>query len=245
MQEGPSSTPHGQCCSKYISCTISNSRMITSLAFIWCEESEPDVVTRPFIHAVELKGERKIPVKIKGLFDDGALVNAICKMTFPSLKRVLGEPTPSTRTLQMADGTHVPSSGRWFGDITIGDWMLKTWFEIFPSGGGWSLLIGKPLLKKFKALHDYERDILMIPANSIWTMLTNEVHMEDSDVSLWGNDDSPLRQVTSSIVHSIVPFDKHHPPISIFQTASTIHKLAEGNVKRKQGRQARNKQKTG
>lgn len=83
----------------------------------------------------------------------------------------------------------------------------------------------------------------MIPADGKWTTLINEVHTEDSDVSLWGNDDSPSRQVSSSIVHNIVPFDKHHPPESPFQIASAIHKLMEGNVKRRQGRRARNKQK--
>ena len=230
MQEGPSSTLTDNAVANisHVTSQTTNDNIINVYSV---RESEPDAVTHPFVHAVELKGERKILVKIKGLFDDGALVNAICKTMFPSLKKVLGEPTPSTRTLRMADGAHVRSPGRWFGDITLGGRTLKTWFEIFPSGGGWSLLLGKPLLEKFKALHDYERDVLMIPANGKWTTLVNKVHKEDSDVSLWGNDDSPLRQVSLSIVHNIVLFDKHHPPESPFQIASAIHKLTKGNVK--------------
>jgi len=190
------------------------------------------------VHPVELKGEKEISVKITGLFDDGALVNSICKTVFPSLRRTLGELTPSTKTLRMANGAHVPSSGRWFGDVSLGGQMLKSWFEVFLSGGGWSLLVGKPLLEKFKALHDYERDVLMIPSNGKWTTLINKVHTKNSDVSLWGNDDSPSRQVSSSILHNIVPFDKHRPSKSPFETAHALHKLSEGKVKRRQGCQA-------
>lgn len=113
MQEGPSSTLTDNAVANisHVPHVPSQTTNDNIVSIYLVRESEPDVVTRPFVHAVELKGERQIPVKIKGLFDDGALVNAICKTTFPSLKGVLGEPTPSTRTLQMADGAHVPSSG--------------------------------------------------------------------------------------------------------------------------------------
>jgi hypothetical protein len=143
----------------------------------------------------------------------------------------------------MANGTNVPSSGRWFGDVSLGGRTLKAWFEAFPSGGGWSLLVGKPLLEKFKAVHNYERDVLMIPSNGKWTTLTNKAYNGDSNISLWGNDDSPLRQVSSSILNNKVPFDKLHTPKPLLKTACIVHELSEGVVKRRQGRRARNKQK--
>src|SRR5258705_13352508 len=75
---------------------------------------------QPFIHTVELKGRRGITAAVKGLFDDGAMVNSICNLTFASLRGRLGNATPSTNTLLMADGTRVSSHGRWFGDVSLG-----------------------------------------------------------------------------------------------------------------------------
>jgi hypothetical protein len=40
---------------------------------------------QPFIHTVELKGRRGITTAVKGLFDDGAMVNSICNLAFASL----------------------------------------------------------------------------------------------------------------------------------------------------------------
>jgi hypothetical protein len=118
---------------------------------------------RPFIHTVELKGRRGITAAVKGLFDEGALVNSICNRTFTSLQGRLGDPTPSTKTLLMADGARISSHGCWSGDVSLGGQTAHAGFEIFPSGGGWSLLVRKPLLQQFKAIHDYSDDTLMIP----------------------------------------------------------------------------------
>ena len=41
---------------------------------------------RPFVHMVELKGKPGIIAAVKGLFDEGALVNAMCNLTFASLR---------------------------------------------------------------------------------------------------------------------------------------------------------------
>jgi hypothetical protein len=137
-------------------------------------EVEVEVASKPFIHSVELKGKNGILNKIDGLFDDGAMVNSICKSAFSSLKDRLGATLPSSKTLRMADGAIVPSSGRWRGDVTLGGQTVEGSFEIFPSGGGWSVLFGKPLLQQFKAVHDYENDTLKIPVNGEWTTILNE-----------------------------------------------------------------------
>jgi hypothetical protein len=62
-------------------------------------EEDSEVRTQPFIHPVELRGEKGIPLKIDGLFDEGALVNSICNTKFPSLQSTLGALTPSSKTL--------------------------------------------------------------------------------------------------------------------------------------------------
>jgi hypothetical protein len=237
MQRGPSSTITNNAVANisHVSSQVPNDNLVSVYS---TRKSESDAVMHPFIHPVELKGEKKTSVKIAGLFNDGALVNSICKAVYPSLRGKLGNLTPSTKTLRMANGTNVPSSGRWFSDVSLGGRTLKAWFEVFPSGGGWSLLVGKPLLEKFKAVHDYERDVLMIPSNGEWTTLTNKAYNGDSNISLRGNDDSPLRQVSSSILNNKVPFDKLHTPEPLLKTACIIHELLEGVVKRRQGRRA-------
>ena len=76
---------------------------------------------RPFIHSVELKGKKGITTAVEGLFDEGALVNSICNSKFALLRDRLGDLLPSSKTLLMADGARVPSSGRWIGDVGLGD----------------------------------------------------------------------------------------------------------------------------
>jgi hypothetical protein len=53
--------------------------------------------------------------------------------------------------------------------------MVKGSFNVFPSGSGWSLLLGKPLLKQFKVVHNYDDDTLMISKDSVWTTLVNKL----------------------------------------------------------------------
>jgi hypothetical protein len=73
----------------------------------------------------------------------------------------------------MADGRLVPSAGAWTGSVTAGDVSHRGTFKIFDSNGAWSVLFGKPLLKKFKAVHDYDLDIIKIPKGNSWVILQN------------------------------------------------------------------------
>lgn len=82
------------------------------------------------------------------------------------MKDSLGKLLPSSCTLQMASGTCIPSLGRWIGDVHLGTQNVTSMFEVFPSGGGWSLLFGKPLLKQFKAIHDYGNDTIYLPKDT-------------------------------------------------------------------------------
>ena len=119
-------------------------------------------MTHSFIYEVKLKGKRGLKAKIKGLFDNSALVNGICNTAFVVLRSMLGILTPSQKTLQMADGTTVPSHGQWSKNVILKGHIVKGVFKVFPSRGRWSLLFRKPLLKQFKAIHNYKHDTLMI-----------------------------------------------------------------------------------
>ena len=72
---------------------------------------ELETAMQPFVHEVELEDKKGIMSKIEGLFDDGAMVNSICKSTFAVLQNKLGPLTPSLKTLWMADGTHIALNG--------------------------------------------------------------------------------------------------------------------------------------
>ncbi|KAJ6557757.1 hypothetical protein B0H19DRAFT_857309, partial [Mycena capillaripes] len=102
-------------------------------------------------------------VKIRALVDDGAMVNAMCMRMYEAVKHRLGELQRSGRTLRMANGTLIPSRGYWVGYIRFGGARVHTAFEVFPSGGSWSFLFGKPMLEQLGALHDYAADTIAVP----------------------------------------------------------------------------------
>ncbi|KAG1721399.1 hypothetical protein EDD22DRAFT_854399 [Suillus occidentalis] len=58
----------------------------------------------------------------------------------------------------MANGAIVPSLGVWTGNVTIAGIQAEGEFEVFDSAGGWNFLFGKPMLRSFKAIHNYETD---------------------------------------------------------------------------------------
>ena len=193
---------------------------------------------------MELKGEKGIPSSVDGLFDGGAMINSICNRVFPILQSTLGTLVPSMKTLRMADRTRVPSQGRWSGDVTLGGRTVKGSFEVFPSCGSWSLLFGKPLLEKFKAIHDYEMDTLKIELNGKWSTLINVCTepgfaRENADV-LKGEDNSPLRQVLLSIINNLERADKQTQLESL---VNTVTRASIREIKRRPGHQAHNKRK--
>ncbi|KAF8871403.1 hypothetical protein BD779DRAFT_1680441 [Infundibulicybe gibba] len=116
----------------------------------------------PFVHGVELEGPNGEIVRIRSVFDDGAMVNAIDKKLHTKIKERLTMAKPSSKVLRMADGRLVPSAGIWEGGVTVAGVKNQGRFEIFDSGGAWGLLFGKPLLQAFKAQHDYEKDTIRV-----------------------------------------------------------------------------------
>jgi hypothetical protein len=188
-------SPKDYLCSNVI--TQAHEHDIVDLYTVGASE-ENAKVTRPFVHQVELQGTKRDAVHIQGLFDDGALVNSICSSVFKKLRHLLGHLQPSNKTLRMADSNRVKSHGQWVSEVGLGGKKVQTTFEIFPSGKGWSLLFGKPLLQKFGAVHDYTRDTLHIPLNDgSWTTLSNECgETRESTENSRGIEISPSRQVS-------------------------------------------------
>jgi hypothetical protein len=68
----------------------------------------------------------------------------------------------------------VPSKGVWSGTVTVVGVSKEGTFEVFDRNGAWSALFGLPLLKIFKAVHDYDLDTVKIPKGSNSVQLTNQ-----------------------------------------------------------------------
>ncbi|KZP03969.1 hypothetical protein FIBSPDRAFT_733567, partial [Athelia psychrophila] len=109
----------------------------------------------PFVQWVGLQGPRGEIARVKAVVDDGAMCGAIDSGVFGKIAARLEPLAPSGRVLRMANGAKVPSQGVWKGKVDIGGVQRQGQFEVFPSGGAWSMLFGKPLLEEFGMLHDY------------------------------------------------------------------------------------------
>ncbi|KAJ7112400.1 hypothetical protein C8R43DRAFT_903693, partial [Mycena crocata] len=116
----------------------------------------------PFIQRVLLRGDTGEVVEEDAVVDDGAMANAIDASTYEAARRQLGELSWTSRVLRMANGELVPSRGFWSGDVCLGGEWRPGRFEVFPSGGAWAMLFGKPLLTSFGAWHGYEEDVILL-----------------------------------------------------------------------------------
>jgi hypothetical protein len=97
-------------------------------------------------------------VRIWANIDDGAMREVMSTTTFEKVKHRLGAFKPSSQLLRVANRTIVQSEAKWRGKIEINGVSAEVTFEVFDSGGKWDFLLGKTLLKTFRAIHDYEAD---------------------------------------------------------------------------------------
>lgn len=120
----------------------------------------------PFIYGVKLQGPKGEIVRMRSVFDDGAMVNAIDADVFAQVRNRLSALQPSSRLLRMADGRIVGSEGVWSGMVSVDSAQMFGDFEVFKSGNAWALLFGKPLLEGFRAIHDYGPDEIEFPTEN-------------------------------------------------------------------------------
>lgn len=130
--------------------------------------------SKPFVHRVQLQGPKGEKVRLKGIFDGGAMINTIDTNIFKTVKHRLAEPKKSNKILCMASGTLVPSEGRWRGKVEVCGEIRSGEFKIFPSGGLWALLFGKPLLEAFDMKHKYGKVTIRIQSKRGDTIVLNE-----------------------------------------------------------------------
>ena len=131
-------------------------------------------VTKPFRHKVHLCGPQGRVARVWANVDDGAMREVMSLSTFERIKHKLGTAKPSSQLLRVANGVVVQSKARWEGEIEVDGVSAKVAFEVFDSGGKWDFLFGKMLLEMFKAVHDYELDVITIRGNNKETTLRNQ-----------------------------------------------------------------------
>jgi hypothetical protein len=120
-----------------------------------CEDPETEI---PFSHQIKLHGPQGEIVRLQALFDGAVMVAVMCVSLFNQVKHRLGNWQPSRKLLRMANGTLMPSQARWEGTIQLADVTIKGSFEVFDSGGSWAFLLGKPLLRRFRAKQCFGTD---------------------------------------------------------------------------------------
>ena len=137
--------------------------------------------TVPFIYPLSLvkNPDGTDATTVPALFDEGAMTGAMSIAMFNAIKHKLHGWQPSTRTLRMANGATVRSEATWTGTIQVEDIKATGTFEVFNSQDGWSFLFGKPLLRAFKAIHDYATDHVTISDGTTVTILRNQYHSND------------------------------------------------------------------
>jgi hypothetical protein len=130
----------------------------------------------PFQHTLRLLVPQGEVVRIAALFDGCAMVSAMCATVFEKVKHRLGEWRKSMKQLQMGNGVIIQSLAVWRGKIEISGITVEGEFEVLDSGGSWAFLLGKPLLRSFQALQDFETDTVTIHAkDSKRVKLANEI----------------------------------------------------------------------
>ncbi|KIJ91496.1 hypothetical protein K443DRAFT_654402 [Laccaria amethystina LaAM-08-1] len=123
--------------------------------------------TKPFIHQVKLHGPKGEVVRVWGLFDNGAMVDAMSTETYNRVRHRLSPLGRSNRRLRMANGNIVNPIGCWKGTVELGDTTVKGSFEVFDSGSGWDFLFGKTLMTAFEAVHNYAVDEVLVPQHQL------------------------------------------------------------------------------
>ena len=133
----------------------------------------------PFEKELQLVGVDGKFIRIRAIFDDGAMVNVIDASIFASLKDHLSACRTSRRVLWMANGTLVASEGSWTGTVIVEGVHAVGTLKIFPSNGAWAALFGKPLLKAFSVSHEYTKDMIMLNNKEYQSVITNDFDLRN------------------------------------------------------------------
>ncbi|KAF9077424.1 hypothetical protein BDP27DRAFT_1413839 [Rhodocollybia butyracea] len=130
---------------------------------IFSIESDVSRASVPKFVTIELQGNDNGRLRVDAaLVDGGAMVSAMDKGLFEKVKNQITGWEPSVRRLRMANGVIVPATAQWRGKVLLQGEEVEGVLQVFDSGGGWDVLLGKPLLKAFGAVHDFADDSVVV-----------------------------------------------------------------------------------
>jgi hypothetical protein len=101
---------------------------------------------RLFMHEVQLLGPKGEIVRVCMVFDNSTMICTMSTQIYEKVKHRLQGWQPSKHVLHMVNGTLVKSQATWTGALWLGSIQVQGMVEVFDSGGGWSFLLGKPML---------------------------------------------------------------------------------------------------
>ncbi|KAJ3845741.1 hypothetical protein EV368DRAFT_90179, partial [Lentinula lateritia] len=111
---------------------------------------------------INLKDGEGRQVKVEAMVDDGAMVAAMDTRVYEYMREAMGGWTSTRKKFRMANSSVIPGTVCWTGCVSIQGVEVEGAFEVFDSGGSWKFLFGKPLLERFAAVHDYQRDSIVL-----------------------------------------------------------------------------------
>ncbi|KAJ7062435.1 hypothetical protein B0H15DRAFT_759447, partial [Mycena belliarum] len=116
----------------------------------------------PFQHWMSFGGPKGERVRAMGLWDGGCQIGGMDKTFYLAKAARLGVLAAATKRLKMADGRVVVPYGVWEGDAEVDGVRIRGTFQVFESGGGWTVLVGKPLQAEMGAVHDMKADVVTL-----------------------------------------------------------------------------------
>ena len=137
--------------------------------------TDPNLKTKPFLQWIQLQGLKGVVVQATGQVDDRAMRNCISKTHWDGYNHCLEPMEPSTTWIKVANDTRIKSIGRWIGKVTVGGIAAMSAFKIFDCKDAFDVILGKPWLKKVRAIHDYSTDTITIGNNTHREALVNSV----------------------------------------------------------------------
>ncbi|CAK5278501.1 unnamed protein product [Mycena citricolor] len=135
---------------------------------------EPENIHPLFKHTISMEGPNGERVRGVALFDGAAGSGVLDSTWFAARKHRLGNVSKPQKRLKMANGTLIPSSAHWEGTVDVGGVRVRAEFEVIDSGGAWTILLGKPILRALRAVQDFRDDTVMVSDGASRMLLYNE-----------------------------------------------------------------------
>ncbi|KZP09306.1 hypothetical protein FIBSPDRAFT_760125, partial [Athelia psychrophila] len=122
----------------------------------------PHAKIKPFRQRIQLLGPKDYAVRSTAQVDNGAMRNCIGLHIWNAYGICLGNLTPTTTSVTVANNQAVHCVGTWSGTVRIGGTESHTHFLVFDCGRAFDIILGKPWLHEVRGVHDYRTDVIEI-----------------------------------------------------------------------------------